>query len=174
MNSETNRIRHVVRRDKRATISIALLSTCTKINAECQPLFYGSNTFELLSFQDYAAETLQDFLLYTTTRCNLQNLRHVQVNIDRLYISLDCSYTAKAITKILDITRSHRESLPDCCITLAFKYDYHDEDKMLRLELQTTSQSTLERSISKCMAQIAVASAAIKSIPASFAMGITS
>lgn len=67
--------------------SLGLLLACKAIYSEALPVFYGANTFQLLTSQKAAAAALRSFMQNTMVRRNLNMLRHVTLHLGRLATS---------------------------------------------------------------------------------------
>lgn len=138
-----------------ARTSINLLHTCKQVKAESQPLFSGSNTFELYALPENAAQALENFVLNTTTKRNLFLLRRLKVNVDHVLQINPVRPVALAESPVLEhvlhAAVAQAPDLPPCQIVVVFETMYYSRLPPLQLEIDS---STIAKSMARCLDRI--------------------
>lgn len=150
-----NGVRGAQQRDKTGTSSIGLLFTCRLIHTESLPVFYGSNTFELLANQETAPQALRNFVDNTTVLSNLRLLKQLQVNIGTLFTNQRSDCTEVELVSVLSAAQRLTILLPHCNVRVDFTFRCEGPIPPLRLGFNATSQDRLKKSTLLCLSLVA-------------------
>lgn len=146
--------RRAARRDRDIVLgkSLGLLLTCRVIYSEALPVFYGANDFQLLAQPHSAPKALRSLTRNTTTKRNLQMLKHLTLNLGHLFGQSD---TVNDFEGIVDAVKAYSGKYAECDVSVVFTTYAPPTLPTLRFELKPRPYEAMTISAPRCLKQIA-------------------